>query len=63
MAVAGLTGDGRHRDMEYPHRSPSASPNRVRSSYSQPGISLTKTTFFMKIEALKPNMAESLTPL
>lgn len=42
MAVAGLMPDGRHRDIDYPNtdRSPSASPNRVRASYSQPGMYL-----------------------
>ena len=40
MAVAGLSSDGRHREVDYPNvdRSPSTSPNRVRSSCSQPGM-------------------------
>ena len=39
MAVAGLTPDGHHRDMEYPsvQRTPMSSPHRIRSSYTQPG--------------------------
>ncbi|KAL4226359.1 Voltage-dependent calcium channel type D subunit alpha-1 [Mactra antiquata] len=39
MAVAGLTPEGQHRDIDYPNvqRTPLSSPNRVRSSYTQPG--------------------------
>ncbi|XP_053377535.1 muscle calcium channel subunit alpha-1-like isoform X3 [Mercenaria mercenaria] len=38
MAVAGLTPEGRQREMDYPNvqRTPMSSPNRVRSSYTQP---------------------------
>ena len=39
MAVAGMTSEGRHRNVDHPKvlRTPPESPRRVRASYHTPG--------------------------